>query len=119
MDLGRLPDLNTNEDLDLLLEIENPDTELPQDLTGVMLTFTLKSDLALADAEAELTKTATILDQVTNTGKALIQVTAAEMQIPAGVYWYSFNVVEPGGRKTMLSPDYQTVTVRQNPKSGL
>lgn len=116
MDLGRLPDLYTNGDLDLILEIDNPETDLPEDLTGFTVDFVMKSDIALADADAEINKEAVIADQVTNKGEAVVQITAAEMQIQPGQYWYTVQATEPGGRQYPLV--VRQVDVLQNPKSG-
>ncbi|RLB91777.1 MAG: hypothetical protein DRH10_01035 [Deltaproteobacteria bacterium] len=70
------------------------------------LTFTLKSDVDLADTEAELQASVTRNDDDINTpdGLLFLIVTAAETKIDIGSYFYDFQFVSDSGEVTTILP---------------
>jgi len=72
----------------------------PVDITGASIVATFKSDLSLADIDAEIQKAGVILDGPN--GSAQVTLEATDTQVEPGTYHYDFVLTEVGGEVTVL-----------------
>jgi hypothetical protein len=91
--MDRVPDFARSDSIKFELEITSPVDGLPVDITGATITFTMKKRPDIeTDLEAAIQKDALVLDQVTNLGKALLELSPDDTNVDPGIYSYDFQL---------------------------
>jgi len=94
----------------LEIEVINEDTDIPVDITGTVIYFTVKKSSSEPDSEAFIYKEISEHTDPIN-GKSRLDILSTDTNLPVGRYLYDLVIVFPtGDRKHLISPSPFIIT---------